>query len=251
MKEATDATLTKTERNCILGLVDKFGPPANEFVWSTGERHGYLDGSGGFYTVSILTHRPTGFYCIFGGENVTICPGVIKKVEDIDHEDKWATREKVCVMWLGIVRQEAEAPDLWAALQYGAMDRLRRAERANDALTQAESQTAASELREANVDLSRQPPDLTGSVQHSLAALECVAREHCSDHATFGKLLQRYDDLFPKPLDKGIEKIWGFASEMGRHLQEGRTPSEDEAELLVGLATVCCTYLARKGRPVG
>jgi hypothetical protein len=116
MKEATDATLTKTERNCILGLVNESGPPANEFVWSTGERHGYLDGSGSFYTVSILTHRPTGYYCIFGGENVTICPGVITKVEDIDHEDKWSTREKVCAMWLGIVRQEAEAPDLWASI---------------------------------------------------------------------------------------------------------------------------------------
>ena len=106
--------------------------------------------------------------------------------------------------------------------------------------------TPASELREAAADLSKEPPDLTGAVQHSLAALECVAREHCGDHATFGKLLERYPDLFPKPLDKGIEKVWGFASEMGRHLQEGRMPKKEEAELLVGLATACSTYLARK-----
>jgi hypothetical protein len=62
--------------------------------------------------------------------------------------------------------------------------------------------------------------------------LECVAREHCGDHATFGKLLERYPDLFTRPLDIGIDKIWGFASEMGRHLREGRTPKEEEAELL-------------------
>jgi len=73
-----------------------------------------------------------------------------------------------------------------------------------------------------------------------------VSLEYTDDHVTFGKLLERYPDLFPKPLDKGIEKIWGFASEMGRHLQEGRTPRPEEAELLVGLATVCCTYLVRK-----
>jgi hypothetical protein len=136
--------------------------------------------------------------------------------------------------------------DPWLSLEINAIDRLSQAERANDVLEQSNSSTAASELREANADLSRRPPDLTGAVQHSLVALECVAREHCHDNATFGKLLERNSNLFPKPLDKGIEKIWGFASEMGRHLREGRTPEEEEAELLVGLATACCTYLARK-----
>jgi hypothetical protein len=142
--------------------------------------------------------------------------------------------------------REVRSPDLWDTLRNDAIDRLSHAERANVALEQANKPTAAIELREGNADLSRQPPDFTGAVQHSLAALECVAREHCGDNATFGKLLERYPDLFPKPLDKGMEKVWGFASEMGRHLREGRTPRVEEAELLVGLATACCTYLARR-----
>jgi hypothetical protein len=113
-------------------------------------------------------------------------------------------------------------------------------------LKQADKHTAATEIQEANADLVKNPPDRTGAIQHSIAALECVLREYCGDQATFGKLLERYPKLFPKPLDVGIEKIWGFASEMGRHLQEGREPEIEEAELLVGLAMAGCTYLVRK-----
>ena len=43
--------------------------------------------------------------------------------------------------------------------------------------------SAAKELHEALVDLSRRPdPDITGSIQHALAALECVARDSRKHH---------------------------------------------------------------------
>lgn len=108
--------------------------------------------------------------------------------------------------------------------------------------------TASQELHEALVDLSRRPdPDRTGAVQHALAALECVAREACGDpKATFGTIIQRHPGLFPKPLDGAAEKIWGFASEMGRHLREGRAPSPLDTELVVGLAAVLAAHLERK-----
>jgi hypothetical protein len=42
--------------------------------------------------------------------------------------------------------------------------------------------TAAREIAEALSDLSRLPdPDVTGAVQHAIAALECVARDLCDD----------------------------------------------------------------------
>jgi len=239
----TDATLTKIQKNRILRLVDEYGPPPAEFFWSE-ELQGHP--ASGYYRVSVLWHRPTEYSCIFGAHDITISPGWEKKVQYFRHESNFERMENLCGKWLILVKLETEAPDLWAALRLEATERLNQTELANAALEQANSRTAARELREANVDLSRRPPDLTGAIQHSLAALECVAREHCDDSSTFGKLLERYSDLFPKPLDKGIEKIWGFASEMGRHLREGRIPSHEEAELLVGLATVCCTYLARK-----
>ena len=80
--------------------------------------------------------------------------------------------------------------------------------------------TAGNELHEALRDLSRRPsPDITGAIQHSMAALECVARVACGDDkATLGEIMKRYRDLIPKPLDEAITKIWGFASENARHL---------------------------------
>jgi hypothetical protein len=39
-----------------------------------------------------------------------------------------------------------------------------------------------------------------------------------------------------------LRKAWGFASEMGRHIREGRQPDRKEAELIVGLAVTISTY---------
>jgi AbiJ-like protein len=108
--------------------------------------------------------------------------------------------------------------------------------------------TAAKELREALHDLSRRPePDVTGALQHGLAALECVMRDVCGDpKATLGTLLSRYKGTIPSPLDQAVEKIWGFASEQGRHVREGDEPSAEEAELAVHVAGAVATYLTKK-----
>ena len=98
--------------------------------------------------------------------------------------------------------------------------------------------TAKNELHEALMDISRRPtPDLTGSVQHAFAALECVVREITgSKSETLGKIIKNHRTLFPKPLDEVIEKVWGYASQKGRHLNEGWTPSFREAMLILGLS---------------
>jgi hypothetical protein len=117
-----------------------------------------------------------------------------------------------------------------------------------EALEEAGRTTAARELHEALGDLSRRPEaDVTGAVQHAMAALECVARDAVGDQkATLGELIKRYPDLLPKPLDQALEKAWGYSSEAGRHLQEGKAPGFDEAELIVGMSGAVCRYLARK-----
>lgn len=116
------------------------------------------------------------------------------------------------------------------------------------ALEEAGLKTAQREIHEALSDLSRRPQsDLTGSIQHAMAALECVVRSACGDsNPTLGKLLVRYPGLLPKPLDAAVEKAWGYASEMGRHIREGKTPSRQDAELVVGIAAIVATYLSRK-----
>lgn len=107
--------------------------------------------------------------------------------------------------------------------------------------------TAAGELHEAIRDLSRRPdPEVTGAIQHAMAALECVAREVCGSKDTLGDLLRRNPDLFPKPVDQIVEKAWGYTSNYGRHLTEGKPPAFDEAELMVGLSGVLARYLSRR-----
>lgn len=107
--------------------------------------------------------------------------------------------------------------------------------------------TAAGELHEAIQDLSRRPtPEITGAIQHAMAALECVARDACASKETLGDLVRRNPNLLPKPIDQIVEKAWGYTSNFGRHLQEGKAPEFEEAELMVGISGVLCRYLARR-----
>lgn len=119
---------------------------------------------------------------------------------------------------------------------------------ANGLLAEAGRATAAKEIHQALADLSRRPEaDVTGALQHGLAALECVMRDVCGDQkATLGALLSRHRDRIPAPLDQAVEKIWGFASEQGRHVREGREPSIEEAQLAVHVAAAVAVYLSQK-----
>ena len=119
---------------------------------------------------------------------------------------------------------------------------------ANAELEEAGLSTAAQEIHEALQDLSRRPRlDITGAIQHAMAAAECVSREFADKpEGTLGKIIKRNPGLFPPPLDKGVDKLWGYASEQGRHLREGREPGYEEAELVVTVAAGVITYLMRK-----
>ncbi|MGO4571039.1 AbiJ-NTD4 domain-containing protein [Microvirga sp. 2TAF3] len=105
--------------------------------------------------------------------------------------------------------------------------------------------TAANEIEEALQDISRRPSaDVTGAIQHAMAALECVARDvFGKPNKTLGQLISELD--IPKPMDTALEKLWGFASEQGRHIREGRNPRFEEAELVVTVASAVSTYLLR------
>lgn len=109
-------------------------------------------------------------------------------------------------------------------------------------------ETAENEIHQALLDLSRRPePDLTGALQHGLATLECVARDVTGDpKSTLGAILGRNKGLFPPPIDQAAERLWGFASEQGRHLREGRKPEQEEVELTVHVAAALANYLAKR-----
>lgn len=105
--------------------------------------------------------------------------------------------------------------------------------------------TAANEVHEALKDISRRPSaDITGAIQHAMAALECVAREVDGSNDTLGQIIKRL--TVPPPLDGALHRLWGFASEQGRHIQEGREPSFEDAELVVTVASAVSVYLLRQ-----
>lgn len=119
-------------------------------------------------------------------------------------------------------------------------------EHATEVMRASGTPTAANEIHEALRDISRRPADVTGAIQHAIAALECVAREVLGSSKTLGQLI--YQLNLPAPLDTALHKLWGFTSEQGRHLQEGRDPSFEEAELVVTIASAVSVYLLRRSK---
>lgn len=107
-------------------------------------------------------------------------------------------------------------------------------------------QRAANEMREALGDISRRPePDITGAIQHATAALEATAREVAGQpNLTLGKLVPLLN--LPAPLDKSVEKLWGYASDRCRHIRERDTVDHSEAELIVAIAGSLCAFLAQR-----
>ena len=106
---------------------------------------------------------------------------------------------------------------------------------------------AANEMREALGDISRRPkPDITGAIQHAMAALEATAREVTGQpNPTLGKLVPLLD--LPAPLDQAVHKLWGYASGRGRHIREQQSVDHAEAELIVAVAGSLCAFLAQRG----
>jgi hypothetical protein len=121
-----------------------------------------------------------------------------------------------------------------------------------DQIDAAGLRTPKTEIEEARADLSRRPePDITGTIQHCMAALECVARVVSNEERdTLGRIIQRHADELglPRALANATENLWGYASEMARHVREGREPSREEAELLLSMCASLISYLLQRRR---
>ncbi len=115
-----------------------------------------------------------------------------------------------------------------------------------DRLDESGYQRAANEMREALADISRRPkPDITGAIQHAMAALEATAREVAGEpNLTLGKFVPALD--LPPPLDQAVHKLWGYASDRGRHIREQQVVDHSEAELIVAVAGALCAFLAQR-----
>jgi len=166
---------------------------------------------------------------------------------------KFIRREDAQLLFCENINRAFRAKGIGWQLQDG-MVQIRGSESFQDTIkttielaTLTNRQTTTTELREALHDLSRKPqPDLTGAIQHSMGALECLARSITNEpKLTLGEWIKNHRTEFPAPLDVSLEKLWGYASEQGRHVKEGGLPTYDEAELIVTLSSALSTYLLR------
>jgi hypothetical protein len=117
-------------------------------------------------------------------------------------------------------------------------------------LENAEHRATLRELREAYSDLGkRSNPDLTGVVQHSMAALECTAKVIAgSTKGTLGDVLKQRSLALPPTLAGMLTKAWGFTSDSGRHVADGKPISYRDAELVLLLAEAMIVYLLRSSQ---
>ena len=122
-------------------------------------------------------------------------------------------------------------------------------QQAVEAFVETGRYTAAGEIHEALKDISRRPePDRTGAIQHSMAALECVARDLSGQpNQNLGQIVGTLG--LTAPLDEAVRKLWGYASQNGRHVQEGKNGDTAEAELVVSVACSLAVFLLRRAQP--
>jgi hypothetical protein len=115
-------------------------------------------------------------------------------------------------------------------------------------LEQDKKPTAAGHLQNAISALSARPkPDTSGAVAHATSAVECVLGEITGKPMTLGKYLDKYPKLFHPSLKKGLDGIYGYASDEGaRHGKEGTEPAREEAEFALAVCAAVCTLLSRK-----
>jgi hypothetical protein len=114
--------------------------------------------------------------------------------------------------------------------------------------------TAASHLHNAIVALSVRPnPNTAGAVSHATSAVECVLGDVTTQSGmTFSEYLKQHPNLFHGALSKGLDRLYGYASDEGaRHGKEGTLPKPEDAEFVVATCAAVCTLLTRKhgGRP--
>lgn len=199
--------------------------------------------------------------------NWSLYPNVWQEVEDLVYGAPWPKFYDIVEAVLGLLnvdelRQAVEQlNDLFAEEQLawhviGTQVVLRTGdatdaivEYAEEGLGESGRTTAASELRKAVRALSRRPdPDTRDAIRWALGAMEALARDITGDrNATLGSILSKKGDaLLSPPLPAAFEMIWGYASNFARHVDETKTPTLDEAVLVVGIVGAVVAYLSRR-----
>src|SRR5579862_8368146 len=112
---ATDATLTRTQKNAVLQVIQKVQLDPAEFSWTEIQTEEWTM-QPNQYRASKLIHHGTNYYITFGGLQMNWSPGANRKVESEAHDDLWPAKIIQLEKWLRRVKAEVDAPDLWVAV---------------------------------------------------------------------------------------------------------------------------------------
>lgn len=175
---------------------------------------------------------------------------IAERLHDFVERLSWGSGERFAVQLNEVFRETGVGYEMKEGRIVGRGSLVFReaTEEAIRIMTVAKKPTAAEQMRQALADITRRPPDITGAVQHGIAALECTARDVSGQPSA--NLSQTLSTLnLPKPLDQAVDKLWSFASQRGRHISEGRDPNFEEAELVVTISSAVSVYLLRRSNP--
>ena len=111
-----DVRLKKSEKSEIFLLVQESGLTLADFIWTDEKSNECESIEAVQFLTSVLTHRPTEYFCKFGGYRMWYSPGRKERVHTESHYSRWADKRAVAQLWLEELRKEVDAPDLWATI---------------------------------------------------------------------------------------------------------------------------------------
>jgi hypothetical protein len=116
---ATDATLTRQQKNFVLQALQEVGFDGSEFRWENSVAQEFSGTGYVNYSSSCLFHVDSNYYFRFGNYVNTFSPGANSKVEIKRHDGNWTAMFNVFDRWPKDVLEEVSAPDLWATVGRG------------------------------------------------------------------------------------------------------------------------------------
>jgi len=104
------------KKNKIHLLIEESGLTTSEFQWTDENSVECVSIEPVDFKVSVLTHRPTEYFCKFAGYSVKFSPAPKERVAYERHNDDFSRILSLTKQWLGELKKEVEAPDLWATI---------------------------------------------------------------------------------------------------------------------------------------
>ena len=111
-----DVRLKKIQMNEVYEQIRAVSLAPIEFEWTDADQDEWIDSEKGRFKVSVLTHRPTGNACTFGGFRMIFSPGHETREQMVVHDNSWQKRKEIARYWLNELAEEVNAPDLWASI---------------------------------------------------------------------------------------------------------------------------------------